>query len=273
MLRSLNSIAATAVVAIDTNDFDGQAICCAYIYKGTDVRSLKSRLSEILSEYRILIYWRDLPKLPKNKNGKIDKNKIVGELQNKMNLRSLKDSDVKTIIKWFQNEENYKWLDFGKGIQKLEEPTIKFMVQREIHAMRLFTPDDSEKPIGIVALSDINKKFKTAVLWYLLGDKEYSGKNYTTRAVTEILNYGFNKLKLQSIYAWAIDKNKASIKVLEKHNFKLIGKRRQCHYIDSESCDRLYYDLIVDEHLNGSQHDELQHQASIEHNKAFQESV
>lgn len=188
-----------------------------------------------------------------------------------MNFRSLDDSDIKTVITWFQNEENYKWLDFGKGIQKLEGPTIKFMAQREIHAIRLFTPDDSEKPIGIVALSDINKKFKTAVLWYLLGDKEYSGKNYTTRAVTGILNYGFNELKLQSIYAWAIDKNKASIKVLEKNNFKLIGKRRRCHYIDGESYDRLYYDLIVDEHLNVSQHDELQRRAPKAYNKTGHE--
>lgn len=188
-----------------------------------------------------------------------------------MNLRSLNDSDVKTITTWLQNEENYKWLDFEKGTQKLEAPTIKFMVQRKIHAIQLFTPDSSEKPIGIVALSDINKKFKTAVLWYLLGDKDYSGKNYTTRAVTKILNDGFNELKLQSIYAWAIDKNKASIKVLEKNNFKLIGKRRQCHYIDSEPCDRLYYDLIVDEHPNVSHHNELLHRASKANIKSFQE--
>lgn len=190
-----------------------------------------------------------------------------------MNLRSINDSDVKTIIKWLQNEENYKWLDFGKGVQKLEAPTIKFMVQREIHTLRLFTPDDSEKPIGIVALSDINKKFKTAVLWYLLGDKEHSGKNYTSRAVTEILNYGFNELKMQSIFAWAIDRNKASIKILEKNNFKLIGKRRKCHYIESESCDRLYYDLLVDEHLNISQHNELQRRTPKAPNKTLQEGV
>jgi len=165
-----------------------------------------------------------------------------------MHLKPVKNSDIKTIVSWMTDEQNYRWLDFGGGIQKLEAPAIKMMLQRKMHELRMFTADDSEKPIGLIGLSDINKKFKTATLWYVLGDKNYSGQNYTTKAVSSMLTLGFEELKLESIFAWAIQKNIASIKVLEKNRFKFIGKRRKCHYINGNAYDRLQYDILAEEH-------------------------
>jgi RimJ/RimL family protein N-acetyltransferase/acyl carrier protein len=165
-----------------------------------------------------------------------------------MDLKQVENNDIKMIASWMTNKQNYRWLDFGSGVQKLEAPAIKLMTQRKIHELRTFTADDSEKPIGLIGLSDINKNFKTATLWYVLGDKNYSGQNYTTKAVSSMLTLGFEELKLKSIFAWAIEKNIASIKVLEKNNFNFIGKRRKCHYINGLSFDRMLYDILAGEH-------------------------
>ncbi|MEN8788745.1 MAG: GNAT family N-acetyltransferase [Flavobacteriaceae bacterium] len=45
---------------------------------------------------------------------------------------------------------------------------------------------------------------------------EYWGAGFATEASKAILNYGFNKLKLEKIIAIAMKENKASIRVMEK---------------------------------------------------------
>lgn len=165
-----------------------------------------------------------------------------------MKLRTLNNSDVETVSGWLSEEENYQWLDFGMGVQKLKPQAIKILLGRNIHAFRVFSEEKESEPIGLVALSDINHHFKTAVLWYVLGNKNYSGKNYTTKAVSEMLTIGFSELDLLSVFAWAIEENLPSRRVLEKNGFRLIGKRRKCHMIDGKSVDRMHYDILREEH-------------------------
>lgn len=146
-------------------------------------------------------------------------------------------------------KSNYKWFDFGGGKQILEAPLLKMMLNRDQHEFKLFTSRESDnKPIGMVALSDITYDFKTATLWYLLGEKNYAGQQFTTQAVGRMLNYAFGEFNLETIYAWAVESNKASIRVLEKNNFRLIGKRRKCHYVDGKARDRWLFDLLEEEH-------------------------
>ncbi|MDZ7755217.1 GNAT family N-acetyltransferase [Rhodohalobacter sp.] len=164
-------------------------------------------------------------------------------------MKPVENDNIKTIVRWMMDEQNYRWFDFGRGVQKLAAPALKIddLTDNE-HELRIFTCDETDKPIGLISLSDINKKFKTATLWFVLGDKNYTGQNYTTKAVSSMLTMGFEELKLESIFAWVIEKNVASIKVLEKNNFKFIGKRRRCHYINGHAYDRLQYDILAGEH-------------------------
>jgi RimJ/RimL family protein N-acetyltransferase len=166
-----------------------------------------------------------------------------------MQLKTVNSTDIDIIAHWLADKTNYQWLDFGDGIEQLEARSIKLMLQRKIHQFRIFTHDKSNDPIGLVVLSDINRSSKTAVLWYVLGDKTYGGKKYTTRAVSEILTIGFGQLGLQSIFAWTVEHNVASRKVLEYNNFQFIGKRRKCHYINGIAYDRYYFDLLKNEHV------------------------
>lgn len=127
---------------------------------------------------------------------------------------------------------------------------MKMMMQRNIHEIRLFTSDKSEEPIGIVAMSDINTKFQSAVLWFLLGNKKFRGLGYTSRAVARILSHGFGKMNLESVFAWTLEQNFGSQKVLERNGFQFIGKRRNCHLIDGKFYDRFFYDILKKEHVN-----------------------
>jgi RimJ/RimL family protein N-acetyltransferase len=165
-----------------------------------------------------------------------------------MTLKLIGDDEIPLVAGWLGREENYQWLDFGCGHQIVPAAQLKLMIRREIHLLRLFTPDSDESPIGLVALSNIAPAFHTATLWYVLGDKRHRGRGLTTRAVSELLTFGFAERGLKAVNAWAVGDNKPSIRVLECNHFRLIGRQRQCHSIDGRDCDRLLYDLLASEH-------------------------
>ncbi len=109
-------------------------------------------------------------------------------------------------------------------------------------------------PIGIVALRDLSPNFKSAMLWYVLGDKTCSRHGYTTRAVRKLLHFGFADLGLEAVNAWTVEANIPSIRVLERNNFRLIGRLRSCHEIDGQKFDRLLFDLLASEHEGESRY-------------------
>ena len=165
-----------------------------------------------------------------------------------MILRAIEAGEVGLVAGWLAQKENYQWLDVGGGRQVLSAGSLKIMIQRDIHMLRTYCPDAGASPVGLVALSDIDRKFKTARLWYLLGDKERSGRGLTTRAVSLILDKGFRDLGLVAINAWTVEHNVGSIRVLERNKFRQVGLQRKCHYIDGLAFDRLLFDLLAEEH-------------------------
>lgn len=147
---------------------------------------------------------------------------------------------------WLSTYDNYKWLDFGAGVQKVGPATLKVMAQRDLHVIRLFTADDGDLPVGIVGLTNVDRSHKTATLWGVLGRKRYGG--FITRATSRLLTYAFTELGLRAVTAWTVEINVASRRALERLHFRYIGRQRQCHYIDGRPYDRLLFDLLAAEH-------------------------
>lgn len=73
--------------------------------------------------------------------------------------------------------------------------------------------------IGWAGLKLVKEPTNNHCDYYDLGyrlNKSYWGKGFATEAAEASVNYGFNKLKLNEIYAMAHSKNKASRNVIEK---------------------------------------------------------
>src|SRR5688572_24142592 len=90
--------------------------------------------------------------------------------------------DLRLLAGWLAQKENHQWLDFGDGRQLVSPEWLKVAMQRGTYVIRLFTADDDDRPIGAVALSNINTRFQTANFWVILGDKTYARKGYASRA-------------------------------------------------------------------------------------------
>ncbi|HXF96802.1 MAG TPA: hypothetical protein VNI61_11945, partial [Gemmatimonadales bacterium] len=93
-----------------------------------------------------------------------------------MNLLPLDSAErIELAAGWLSKPENYKWLDFGNGVQRITPVTLKIMTQRDLHVFRLYTAEDSDLPVGIVGLSNVDRRFRTASIWAVLGNKRYGG--------------------------------------------------------------------------------------------------
>ena len=153
---------------------------------------------------------------------------------------------------WLTEKRNRQWLDFGDGARDMSPGTLKAMARDEAHIIRAFTADDTDEPIGLVALSSVNTDFRSAVLWALLGDQRYGAKGYVYRATAAMLTLGFTEHGLECVNAWAVECNHASLRILRKLNFTAIGRQRNCHDIDGQRFDRLLFELQATDHGNRS---------------------
>lgn len=156
-------------------------------------------------------------------------------------------ADLPTVAGWLGRKENYRWLHFGPGRQRLDEVTLKFMLQRDLHLLRTYRPAGHDGPVGLVALSDVDRDVGTASVWYVLGDKRFGGRGHTTRAVARLLGVAFEELGLESVFAWTVDTNRPSRRLLRRLGFRPAGRRRRCHRIDGVVRDRLLFDLLARE--------------------------
>ena len=154
---------------------------------------------------------------------------------------------LELVAGWLSQKENWQWLDFGDGRQSITPAWLKIMAQRDTHLLRVYSPADDDSPIGVVALSEINRHFGTARLWAASGDKSLRHRGYATAASAAMLSVGFHELGLHAVNTWVVDGNPSERTVRRLH-FTFIGRQRACHYIDGRPFDRLWFDLLASEH-------------------------
>jgi RimJ/RimL family protein N-acetyltransferase len=148
---------------------------------------------------------------------------------------------------WLAQKENYQWLDFGGGRQIVTPALLRIMAQRDTHFIRVYTSDRDETPIGIAALNSVDRTFKTAMFWGAAGDKSFRNRGCGTLAGSKFLTLAFREFGLHSVNTWVVDHN-PSLRLVERLNFRFIGRQRQCHHIDGRPYDRLLFDLLASEH-------------------------
>jgi amino acid adenylation domain-containing protein len=80
-LNAVEGVRECAVVGVDTEGFEGTAICAAYsAVEGAELEParLRAQLGKVLPSYMLPSKWMTLETLPKNVNGKIDRKELRG---------------------------------------------------------------------------------------------------------------------------------------------------------------------------------------------------
>ena len=105
-------------------------------------------------------------------------------------------------------------------------------------------PGDYGDIAGLVSLHDINMYSGNAYVAYSLA-KKFWGHGYTTEAVSLVMRYAFETLKLRKLHSSAFEPNTGSIRVLEKNGFKEIGRFHRDSYVPGYGyVDEIHFEVF-----------------------------
>ncbi len=97
--------------------------------------------------------------------------------------------------------------------------------------------------IGIIGVNDIEFNMHGKLGYFISRDNW--GRGFTTEAVSLLTGYCFNVLNLRKIFAYVFEPNIASIRVLERNNFKMTGRQEEHVFVEGEGfVDSLYFEKL-----------------------------
>lgn len=157
-------------------------------------------------------------------------------------LRTWNISDIESVVKHANNYNIAKWLT-----NQFPYPYDEKAAEAYIHSVwndspqRVFVIEvngEAAGSIGIFPQTDIHEK--SAEIGYWLSEK-YWGNGIVSKAIAEIVDYGFKTFDIVRIYARPFSTNKGSQRVLEKAGFELEARLKKALYKNGEYMDELIY--------------------------------
>jgi RimJ/RimL family protein N-acetyltransferase len=167
-----------------------------------------------------------------------------------MGLEALEPSRFETVCAWLAAPQINQWLGSEWRGRQINSVLLAMAVRNKRNEMFVITHDGD--PCGLVALSDLDVADGTAMIWYFLGEQSLSGRGIATAAVRELSTLAFTTRPIVSLYAWAMECNVPSRRVLEKAGFREAGRLRQAASFGGRQVDRIYYDAVGVEYLQSS---------------------
>lgn len=173
---------------------------------------------------------------------------LAGKL---IRLRPLKRSDIQSIAANANNPAVAKYLPLLPHPYSVDNArewiNISQAAARNNTGYHFGIEQISEHGIiGVIGLTNLNKNDKNAETGYWLAQL-YWGRGFIPEAVTLILGFAFDTLKLHRVYAVTHSGNSRSIRVLEKAGFTLEGTWRKASQIDNVWSDVYAWGILEEE--------------------------
>ncbi|HQK39586.1 MAG TPA: GNAT family N-acetyltransferase [Flavobacterium alvei] len=162
-------------------------------------------------------------------------------------LRRVVNKDVEQIFALRSDKEVMKYIP--RPLVKTKEDALAHitMIDEKIDTNEginwAITLKNNDKLIGIIGLYRIQPEHFRAEIGYMLLP-EYHGKGIVSEAINEVVNYGFDAIKLHSIEAIIDPKNFASEKVLQKNGFVKEAHLKENEYYEGRFLDTVIYSII-----------------------------
>jgi RimJ/RimL family protein N-acetyltransferase len=160
-------------------------------------------------------------------------------------IEELAPDHFELVSNWLSTTEINQWLT-SEWRNRVVTPALVALVVRN-KRNRAFLVRCNGHACGLVALTDIDAMDRTAMIWYVLGDTALAGRGIISQAVVQVAGMCWNQLGLASLYAWIMDGNAASKRVLQKAGFREAGRIRIAAHHNGHQVDRIYFDLTARE--------------------------
>jgi len=159
-------------------------------------------------------------------------------------LDELKPGRFELVARWLSNAEINRWLTSEWRGRIVTAAVVAMAVRNPQN--RMFVILYGDQPCGLVSLANLDMSDKTAMVWYFLGEPTLAGKGITSQAVRALSRLAFQEMGLVSLYAWIMQDNNRSQRVLQKAGFVLAGRIRGATRSGERQVDRIYFDLLPD---------------------------
>lgn len=166
-----------------------------------------------------------------------------------MKVKPVSVEHFELVASWLKEPGINQWLTSEWRNRDVTSGTIAMVVRNRRN--RIYLIHEGQTPCGLVGLSDIDPVDQVAMIWYLLGDDNHSGKGLVTEAVKTVTQLAFIEFQFSNIYAWIMENNHASRRVLEKSGFVEVGRLRLATNSVGKQVDRVYFDLTKDDLPSG----------------------
>jgi RimJ/RimL family protein N-acetyltransferase len=165
-------------------------------------------------------------------------------------LRPLEKADLENRVRWFNDPDVRRTLVLTERFEL--EKTIRWFerVQADDSRVEFVIETPQKTAIGVIGLRGIDTVHQTAEIYIIIGQKEFWGKGVMFEAECLLIDWAFNCLGLEKIWADALTDNIASIITMKKIGFQIEGTLRCEKVVDRRRVDIIRAGLLKDEFKN-----------------------
>ncbi|MFP4497815.1 MAG: GNAT family N-acetyltransferase [Vulcanimicrobiota bacterium] len=164
----------------------------------------------------------------------------------RLRLRPIRKEDIDKWLIWLNDEEVMKYLSVY-GVNRMQEESF-FETMTKSNNEKVFTIETKEgEPVGVTGLHKIHWEWRNAELGIIIGEKKHWNKGFCTEAMRLMVEIGFNRMNLNSIYLRVCEFNQHAVKCYEKAGFVIEGRLRQHHYFNGRYSDEIFMSIIKED--------------------------
>jgi len=165
-------------------------------------------------------------------------------------LRPLNKADIENRVKWFNDPDVRKTLIISEQFEL--EKTIRWFekIQADDSRVELIIETPQKIAVGVIGLAGIDSTHRTAEIYLVIGQKEFWGKGVMLEAECLLIDWSFNSLGLEKIWAQTRPDNIASVITMKKIGFQVEGTLRGEKVVDGKRIDVLRLGLLKSDFKN-----------------------
>ncbi|MGM0369334.1 MAG: GNAT family N-acetyltransferase [Bacillota bacterium] len=162
-------------------------------------------------------------------------------------LREVKLEDAEDLLEVFSNPRVMKYYNMYpfESLEEAKELISNYLLRFQQQQLLRWGLEEkkSEKLIGSCGFYNWQEDFCRATIGYELGS-QYWEQGFMTEGLTEIIRFGFEKMRLNRIQALVEPPNRASRELLTSLGFKEEGLLRDYMFYKGEYKDLVMYSIL-----------------------------
>ena len=170
---------------------------------------------------------------------------LMGE---KVYLRPMNVEDAEWYYLNLHEPEVRKWTGTKRHFTKdFIASYLERKSQDDFTVLLAIVRRDDDRPIGDIALQDIDPSNRCCNIRIAINQTSDTGKGYGSEAMKLMLDYGFGVLNLHRIELNVFNYNAQAMHVYEKLGFKREGVQREALFYDHKYHDSILMSILEDE--------------------------